>query len=81
MLRIGLVLLSALAIVLSYPTIFSVEDPEQTAGYFQGDMKMRINGRNGLKDSTSYWPNRIVYFNVTEDFGESFSQLSSEKYI
>lgn len=72
MLRFGFVVLACLAVALGYPAVSHVEDPELTAGYFQGDMKMDITGRNGLKDNKLYWPSKVVYFNVSENFGEFF---------
>lgn len=52
-----------------FPTGSNVEDPELTAGYFQGDMKMKIAGRNGLRDPIDHWPGGIVYFNVSDSIG------------
>lgn len=72
MLRNGFLVLVGLAVVLGYPAVSHVEDPELTAGYFEGDMKMRIQGRNGLKDSVWYWPSNIVHFKISESFGEFF---------
>lgn len=72
MLRIVFVVLACLAVALGYPAVSHVEDPELTAGYFQGDMKLEVTGRNGLKDKAMYWPGKIVYFNVSDNFGEFF---------
>lgn len=80
MLRIGFVVLAIAAVVFGYPAVSHVEDPELTAGYFQGDMKMRIDGRNGLINPLEHWPNKIVYFNVSESFGECFREVFRSQY-
>lgn len=60
----------------------SMPDPEESAGLFEGDMILSdsqvsvlgagggIQGRNGLIQETRRWPDGIVYYKITGDFGE-----------
>ncbi|EDW25422.1 GL26434 [Drosophila persimilis] len=43
------------------------EDPEQTAGYFQGDMDVDFE-RNGQLSETRRWPNATVPYRIDEAF-------------
>ncbi|XP_067625968.1 seminal metalloprotease 1-like [Eurosta solidaginis] len=60
------VFISSLAAPLS--TKFSEDDPELTAGYFEGDMVIDDTDRNGLKQETRRWPNNIVYYKINDNF-------------
>ncbi|KAH8272352.1 hypothetical protein KR026_007123, partial [Drosophila bipectinata] len=42
-------------------------DPELTAGYIQGDMVPSPQARNGLRNETYRWPNRIVYYYINRN--------------
>ncbi|KAH8267482.1 hypothetical protein KR018_007249 [Drosophila ironensis] len=42
-------------------------DPELTAGYIEGDMVPSPEARNGLRNETYRWPNRIVYYYINRD--------------
>ncbi|EDW89734.1 seminal metalloprotease 1 [Drosophila yakuba] len=42
-------------------------DPELTAGYIEGDMVPSLEGRNGLRNETFRWPNRVVYYYINRD--------------
>lgn len=65
----GFVLLSALGASLAVPLRPSVdEDPELTAGYFEGDIVLEPNERNGLRSETRRWPNNLVYYKFSEGY-------------
>ncbi|KAH8413551.1 hypothetical protein KR009_012278 [Drosophila setifemur] len=61
-----LVILSLASICLAAPASQErIEtDPELTAGYIEGDMVPSPQGRNGLRNETYRWPNRIVYYYI-----------------
>ncbi|KAH8374281.1 hypothetical protein KR200_000724 [Drosophila serrata] len=43
------------------------QDPELTAGYFEGDMDV-ILGRNGQVSPATRWPNATVPYRISEEF-------------
>uniref|UniRef100_A0A034WHW1 Metalloendopeptidase n=1 Tax=Bactrocera dorsalis TaxID=27457 RepID=A0A034WHW1_BACDO len=68
-LLMGFVLLSALGAALALPLQSVVEeDPELTAGYFEGDIVLEANQRNGLRNETKRWPDNLVYYKFSEGF-------------
>ncbi|XP_018789559.1 PREDICTED: seminal metalloprotease 1-like [Bactrocera latifrons] len=46
----------------------SEEDPELTAGYFEGDIVLNAAPRNGMSNTSLQWPNGIVYYKFWEGF-------------
>ncbi|XP_017050620.1 seminal metalloprotease 1-like [Drosophila ficusphila] len=42
-------------------------DPELTAGYFEGDIVLDPQGRNGLINEVYRWPDRTVYYYISPD--------------
>ncbi|XP_017038532.1 seminal metalloprotease 1-like [Drosophila kikkawai] len=48
-------------------TPYEEQDPELTAGYFEGDMDV-VLGRNGLLPPTRRWPNAKVPYRISEEF-------------
>ena len=42
-------------------------DPELTAGYFQGDIVLDSNSRNGYISEALKWPNKVVYYRFYQD--------------
>ncbi|XP_016977284.1 seminal metalloprotease 1 [Drosophila rhopaloa] len=42
-------------------------DPELTAGYFEGDIVLGPEGRNGIRNESLRWPDRIVYYYINSD--------------
>lgn len=68
----------------------SIPDPEESAGLFEGDMVLSdsqlsvlragggIQGRNGLIQETRRWPDGIVYYKITGDFGEFIMFMTGE---
>lgn len=47
-------------------------DPELTAGYFEGDIVLDAQGRNGLINQTYRWPDNTVYYFINSYIGEDF---------
>lgn len=45
-------------------------DPELTAGYFEGDIVLDPQGRNGLINETYRWPDNIVYYFINSNIGD-----------
>lgn len=45
-------------------------DPELTAGYFEGDIVLDAQGRNGLINQTYRWPDNTVYYFINSNIGE-----------
>lgn len=45
-------------------------DPELTAGYFEGDIVLDPQGRNGLINETYRWPDNTVYYFINSNIGE-----------
>ncbi|KAH8398434.1 hypothetical protein KR215_002045 [Drosophila sulfurigaster] len=45
-------------------------DPELTAGYFEGDMVLEQQGRNGLVNENYRWPNRIIYYFINRNIDQ-----------
>ncbi|XP_068140021.1 seminal metalloprotease 1-like [Drosophila tropicalis] len=50
------------------------DDPELTAGYFEGDMELDgdINSRNGLRDDANRWPNATIPYKIDPEFADPF---------
>ncbi|XP_050321644.1 seminal metalloprotease 1-like [Bactrocera neohumeralis] len=46
------------------------EDPEQTPGFFEGDIVLRPKSRNCMSNPTQYWPDGIVYYKFWEGFDD-----------
>ncbi|XP_052852405.1 seminal metalloprotease 1 [Drosophila gunungcola] len=42
-------------------------DPELTAGYFEGDIVLGPDGRNGMRNESFRWPDRTVYYYINSD--------------
>ncbi|ALC39801.1 CG7631 [Drosophila busckii] len=66
----GLALLSLLSLGV-WAAPLDLEDPELTAGYFQGDMDIEFT-RNGEIASTRHWPNATVPYKIDEEFTEPY---------
>lgn len=59
-------------------------DPEESAGYAEGDMKLTERqrqvlqhgpmGRNGLLDTTRRWPGNLVVYSISTDFDDAHRQ-------
>lgn len=74
------VFLAILAVAHAFPTQTWEEDPELAGGFFEGDLDLTedqqvqllspIEGRNGLINTERRWPDRTVYFKVTEELGK-----------
>lgn len=72
--------LALLAVTQAFPTQTWEEDPELSAGFFEGDLDLNeeqqkqlsspIEERNGLIATAKRWPNNIVHFKITEELGE-----------
>ncbi|KAK7113773.1 hatching enzyme 1.2-like [Littorina saxatilis] len=48
----------------------TVEDPEVTEGYFEGDIELP-KFRNAIRNLNSRWPNGIVYYRISSAFPSS----------
>ncbi|XP_064535357.1 seminal metalloprotease 1 [Drosophila montana] len=59
-------------------------DPEETAGFVEGDMQLTKGqqlalaqgpvGRNGLIDTTKRWPNNLLVYKISDDFDAAHKQ-------
>ncbi|XP_030561437.1 seminal metalloprotease 1 [Drosophila novamexicana] len=59
-------------------------DPEETAGFVEGDMQLTEEqqltleqgpvGRNGLIDTTKRWPNSLLVYKISDDFDAAHRQ-------
>lgn len=47
----------------------ATEDPELTAGYFEGDILLDGNQRNGLRSDEYRWPNNLVPYKFFTELG------------
>ncbi|XP_011193913.1 seminal metalloprotease 1 [Zeugodacus cucurbitae] len=65
---LSLALLSVIGTSQALPVPAPIEDPELTPGFFEGDIVLRSSQRNGLSNSSQYWPNGIVYYKFSDDF-------------
>ncbi|XP_053959228.1 seminal metalloprotease 1-like [Anastrepha ludens] len=68
---LGFALLSVVGVCLAAPLSSTIdEDPELTAGYFEGDIVLSPSQyndmRNGLRSETRRWPNNTVYYKFHE---------------
>lgn len=45
-------------------------DPELTAGYFEGDIVLDTQTRNGRINETYRWPDNIVYYFISSNIGK-----------
>lgn len=45
-------------------------DPELTAGYFEGDIVLDKQNRNGRINETYRWPDNIVYYFISSNIGK-----------
>lgn len=69
------VLAHALPVKESWKAI--VQDPELTAGYFEGDIVLRSKGqRNGLRDEVHRWTDNVVPYKFFTKFGKITAQLN-----
>uniref|UniRef100_A0A034WJI4 Metalloendopeptidase n=1 Tax=Bactrocera dorsalis TaxID=27457 RepID=A0A034WJI4_BACDO len=49
------------------PTVIQwEEDPEQTPGFFEGDIVLRPKNRNCMSNPSQHWPDGIVYYKFSE---------------
>ncbi|KAH8378329.1 hypothetical protein KR093_010742 [Drosophila rubida] len=58
---------SFLGDVLAAPRSRQETDPELTGGYYEGDMLLNPQLRNGLRSETYRWPNGIVNYYINRD--------------
>ncbi|XP_050321646.1 seminal metalloprotease 1-like [Bactrocera neohumeralis] len=66
---LSLVVLLVFGTSLALPVdLVSEEDPELTAGYFEGDIVLDVAPRNGMHNTSLHWPNGIVYYKIWEGF-------------
>lgn len=47
----------------------SLDDPELTAGYFEGDIVLPSIQRNGLRSDIHRWPNNLVPYKFSTELG------------
>ena len=51
-------------------------NPEELGGFFEGDMDLsdeqflELRSRNGYISKTRRWPNKLVYYKISPDFGK-----------
>lgn len=55
----------------NYDDRSSLENPEELGSYFEGDIILQLNGKNGLVEEVFRWPNGVVPFEIKGTFGES----------
>ncbi|XP_054083353.1 seminal metalloprotease 1-like [Zeugodacus cucurbitae] len=69
MLFLGFLLLSVVGGSRALPVDERQEDdPELTAGFFEGDIVLDASPRNGVKNSDKRWPKGIVYYKFMDGF-------------
>ncbi|XP_017151184.1 seminal metalloprotease 1 [Drosophila miranda] len=63
----SLLLLAGSCLAAPAPRERTETDPELSAGYVEGDMVPSPGARNGLRNETYRWPDRIVYYYINRD--------------
>ncbi|EDV99282.1 seminal metalloprotease 1 [Drosophila grimshawi] len=81
---LGLVLSTLLLQGEAAPLPAGIEDPEEAAGFVEGDMLLTVGqqlvleqgpmGRNGLIDTTKRWPQNTVVYKISADFDDTHRQ-------
>lgn len=71
-----------IGIILLFPLILAaqLEDPEETGGFFEGDIELTedqqqelfqpTQSRNGIRSEKYRWPKKTVLYKISSEFGE-----------